>query len=225
MKHLGIFLLAAAVLNALAHSADAALSVRLSDSTSATTITVTDNGAGDINPTLGVVVVSTSVGSFTVNTTTGLGFPFLDQTHLDLNSVNVNITTPTTLDVFVSVDNLTAPFLGGNLHWGGTLSGSAGSTVTTTAFLSNPNNLFGTETTIATLGPFAGPAFSGSTSGPAVADGQYALTIRTRIVATGSVQYSGDAELNAIPEPVSIAAWSVLSLAGLAFARRSRKVE
>jgi hypothetical protein len=56
-------------------------------------VTVTDNGAGDINSDSGVVVFSGGVGDFIVNTTTGVTKPLLGSSSspiLDLNSINVN---------------------------------------------------------------------------------------------------------------------------------------
>ena len=64
-----------------------ALTVRLSDGT--TTVTVNDNGAGDLNPVAGSVTFSGAVGSFTTNVTTGTSKPILPQATLQLASLDI----------------------------------------------------------------------------------------------------------------------------------------
>lgn len=78
----GIFLTAAA---------NAVPTLRLTQG--ASSVTVSDNGGGDINALSGVVTFSGAVGDFIVNTTTGITKPILGSATvpiLDLNSINVN---------------------------------------------------------------------------------------------------------------------------------------
>ena len=64
-----------------------ALTVRLSDGT--TTVTVNDNGAGDVNPVVGSVTFNGAVGNFTTNVTTGTSKPILPQATLQLASLDI----------------------------------------------------------------------------------------------------------------------------------------
>ena len=78
----GIFLTAAA---------NAVPTLRLTQG--ASSVTVSDNGGGDINAVSGVVTFSGAIGDFVVNTTTGITKPILGSATmpiLDLNSINVN---------------------------------------------------------------------------------------------------------------------------------------
>jgi hypothetical protein len=89
---LGVFVLAGV-------TAASALTLNLSAS-GGFSVSVTDNGAGDINPALGAVTFSGALGpSFTINVTTGLSMPVLPLIQMDLNSVNVNSGGPGTLTI------------------------------------------------------------------------------------------------------------------------------
>ncbi|NBP72986.1 MAG: hypothetical protein EBU57_07455, partial [Alphaproteobacteria bacterium] len=88
-KHLliGLAALAASAVSVPAHAVP---QLRLSDGIN--TVTVTDGGAGDINPLAGVVVFNGAIGDFSVNVTTGITKPLLGSPTdpvLDLNSIDV----------------------------------------------------------------------------------------------------------------------------------------
>ena len=65
-------------------------------------VSVTDQGAGDINPVVGAVTFSGPLGAFNVNVTTGLSMPLLPGVQMDLNSVNVNSGGPGTLTIMLT---------------------------------------------------------------------------------------------------------------------------
>lgn len=78
--------IAALATMSLAPSAFAVPQLQLSDGT--TTITVTDQGIGDIDGNTGVIVFHGSIGAFNINVTTGITKPVLGsptQPVLDLN--------------------------------------------------------------------------------------------------------------------------------------------
>ncbi len=217
------------------------LQIRLTESVGGTSVTITDQGAcagacggwsNDINATLGVVTGSGSLGGWTVNVTTGMGFPFIgggnQQSQLDLNSVNATSAPGGgTLTIQVTQVGFNQAQPGYSLAAGGTLAGSGpGASVLYTASGTNNNTPFSTSNTIASLGPFTGASFSGSVSGNpfSPAAKPYSLTLSTIVQASpnGPTTYSGDVHLQPVPEPTSIACLGT-GLVGLAFLRRKSK--
>src|SRR5262245_51020550 len=150
------------------------LQLRLIDSLSGSTVTITDQGAcagtcvgwtADINATLGVVTATGPLGAWVVNVTTGIGYPF-DPTQgvLDLNSINATSTPGGgSLQILVTQFGFDVDYPGFELAAGGTLAGSGpGATVAYSALGGNNNIPFSASNTLASLGPFGSAAFSGT---------------------------------------------------------------
>jgi hypothetical protein len=185
----------------------------------------------------GAIIVSQSLpGGFTFNVTTGLTKPVLGSAatpNMDLNSIDIKSTggTNTLILGFSDTDFTAAPASLQGL-FGGTLTAPAGSTVTAEAYFDTGNDLFGPPagnpgnggTFSFAIGPFGPGAFSGTASGPGPLTQPYSLTQYIKLKVTGVSTFSGDFELQAVPEPTSVALLAgVLLTTGVALRRRLRK--
>src|SRR5262245_25322474 len=100
---IGAFVLLFGLMGLLGSRPEAAPSLKLTDGV--TTVIVTDQGVGGLNPLVGVVTASPVVGSWFVNVSTGITAPqigSLTLPHMDLSSVNVG--GPGTLTISFSSD-------------------------------------------------------------------------------------------------------------------------
>jgi len=184
------------------------------------TVTVVDGGAGDVNLTNGAVTWIGSLGSWSVNVSTGLGFPELGSLawpKIDLNSVNVSNGAGGTLELMLSQGGFTSPpppaFL---LSIGGTTNGSVKAYACAGVTLGSCEDV--------ELGPFSPTAFSASGAFSLVDPGEeYMVGIKVVLThgAGQGVISSFDAELASVPEPGTYALIG-LGLAALGFLRRTR---
>jgi hypothetical protein len=186
----------------------------------ATTVTVADNGVGDLNLAPGAVTFVGPVGSWILNVSTGITFPsaFPPYPNMDLNSVNqFSGLGLNTMTVRFTDDSSLPPSLTGwlSLDIGGTLG--PGMSLIYNAYVNG--GLF------ATVGPFSRPpsAFSGTALGFVDVVGPYTLTQEIIISGTPGIgaNTSFDGALTAgVPEPGTM----LLLGSGLAalWARRRR---
>src|ERR1051326_5431489 len=146
-----------------------AMQLRLTDPNSAVSVTVGDNGSGEI-------IFSGPVGpTWTVNIDIGLNLGDPMNPYMDLDTFD-NSGGAGTLIVELSETN----FLGnGSLtsDIGGTTVGS----LVYTNFADAGNTLFGEGTLLVRQGPFVGPAFNGTVYGTISVVGPYSLTLKTVI--------------------------------------------
>lgn len=185
-----------------------------------------DGDACDDNPLAGVVTFNDSLPSgFTVNVTTGITKPIFAGAQMDLNSVVVQ-TTGGTHDLTIGFSETGFDVAPAGLHgtFGGTLVFGAGSTVRAEAYYDTTNTLFGPGTLSFTIGPFTPIAFAGEGSGPGPVAGPYSLTQYIVLHTVGGGTFSGDFNLQAVPEPVSVSLLGgALLLAAGGLRRRLRK--
>ena len=71
------FLPAALLMGVLGGRAEAGLVLKLSDTADLASVTIVDNGLGDLSPDMGVVTFAGPLGEFHVNVSTGLSTPVL----------------------------------------------------------------------------------------------------------------------------------------------------
>lgn len=199
----------------LSFSVDGAVPVTCADEDACDIVIGTD-GVVSISAGLDVVAGNTvfttpGTGTYSLNVTTGITKPFpgfdLPSTRMDLNSVNVQglVAGTHTLTIMFSETDFTS-LIGGLVGgFGGTISGG-GSSVAASAYFDEGNTLFALTTLSATSGPLAAPAFSSSFAGAGPLTQPYSVTQVLEITTDGpGAAFSGDFELNMVPEPASVA--------------------
>ena len=180
------------------------LGIQLYDGT--TTITVWDDGVGDVNSTTGAVTYIGSIGVWTVNVTTGIGVPVVGTSSwpiLDLNSVNVTTTTGGTLNVAVTQTGL-GPLPTGSSSIRTSVGGTTAGTVSFNTYYDVTDLAFGTGTLAGSLGPYGPGAFSGVTGAPITTGANlYSITANASITQAGAGATSFDNEVR-VPEPSTL---------------------
>lgn len=190
----------------------------------ATTISVTDNGAGDTDPTVGAINFSGGIGIFATNIAVGLSKPVIGSTtfgQMTIHSMTITSSAAGGMLVLTLSDD---GFLGSGPT---TFLTSTSGTLATTASFSLSSLVSGAS--LSSLGPF-GPntAFSGSTSGIANLSSPYSLSlVSTLNVAAGSTSDisifdASVTQVRQIPEPATLAIFGA-GLVFLGFAARRRR--
>jgi len=209
----------------LALPANAIPTLRITEG--ANIVTVTDNGTGDINPFLGAVVFSGTVGNFIVNTVSGATKPILGSSTsplLDLNSLNINGTAGSQIILEFSENDFTTS--GQTLDLPSLVGGTTVGTLRYQTFASLTNIEFARDILIADSGIMQG-GFLFNAVATAALSGSYSLT--TVVTITHSAQFS-NSSFNAILEisepafaPPIVIGVLVLS-ANMASRRRKRAI-
>jgi hypothetical protein len=164
-------------------------------------VTIEDNGAGDINPMLGVITFNQSLGNWIVNVTTGITKPVLGTNEiprLDLNSVNVTSSGSGPADLLIGFSETGFTYSGPGFT--SLIGGVAGGTVDYKTYLDANNILFGMGSGLS-AGLFGPGAFAWSDSATVGHGSQYSLTELVQVSHTGPFQATSfNAEI-ITPEP------------------------
>jgi hypothetical protein len=208
---IGKYLVAGAVGGILLGAAPARADFILTLTDGSATVSVTDQGAGDLNPLPGVIVLSDDVGIFLVNVTTGLSKPLLGgpgTVEMDLNSVNVLTGGAGTLTIQLTDTDFSLPAGDTVLESliGGTLTATTGSSLTAQQCIDFQNAEFGcgaAADVVATNGPFGVGAFSSTVLVPFSTPGApFSLTESVVVAFAGPGSVSFDFNSSAqVPYP------------------------
>jgi hypothetical protein len=215
---------AAASLFAVTSAAQANLSLRVIDGVT-TIATITDGGAGDLNPLSGAVTFIGSFGAAITNIDSGLSKPIIGsitapELHLDgllASSGAISLTLMLSDTEFSgSLGDFFASI-------GGVLGGGLGSNITYSVYRDLTNTLFGTGagTLVCSVGPLTASPFGGNCANTLGLDSNYSITLVAALNHAGE----GHSSFNAVakddvpvPEPsamilisigmIGVAAWS-----------------
>jgi len=214
----------AAFAMAFAPQARATAELKISDGTN--TIDIVDNGTAtctgavtgcaDANPSVNVVTYIGTIGTWSLNVSTGSSHGASAGTDLDLNTVN---STSATSTLTIQFSDTGFPVSGSEeFKVGGTLQGTG--TLTFNEYAGATK--FSTTTPIGSTLTFSSSPFAGSTGGAYTGGG--AFTEVAVLAFTGPGSTSFDAALTPVPEPTSVALFGgALLVIGSAFRRKLRR--
>jgi hypothetical protein len=198
-------------------SANATVQVSLTNG--ASTVTVSDGGAGDVCPIVNCVTFAGSIGNYLINVSTGIANNGINP-FLDLNSINSALGPGAgLLTISTSQTGYTAFAPQFSFQVGGT--STLGGASTFSAYGGNSNTAFDTSQLLGTLSfpssPFSGVASSGAVGATV---NPYSLTIVAQINGVTAGSASFDAGLDAVPEPATMALLGVSLLLAAGGLRR-----
>ena len=207
------------------------LQVKIDDGVDAAVIAV-DQGANDGSDIDGVVLLNTATTNWLSTVSTGISEPAIGSTTvpaMDLSSVHVtSMGASGTIKVsFTGLYNPNEPVIPGFLH---SIGGTTQGTITTELWIGT--SAFDEDTLLSSMTPTltgTGPSFVFSEQQTGTDDGtdlDYWLTLSATVTHTGTGPQttSFNAAVDSIPEPASIAIWTLMAgIGGLICMRRRSK--
>jgi len=189
----------------------------------ASVVSVTDNGAGDTNPLIGLIGFNTAVGNIDAtgsvassNSTDGV-----DPAQLGIVQLAANTDTGGTLIVTLQDTGFTAPSAGPASMTSqlSTTQLPLGTTITLTSFL---NAMTGTPLTLLTTGGTTGTDVVNIGGTPYTLGNVTTFTLEGR----AALLFTGNTTVTAAPEPATVAmAATALPILGLGWWRRRRRTQ
>lgn len=190
-----------------------------------TTIIVSDNGIGDMDPNVGMIGFMGAIGNFTMNMNGGIGGAMAPwPTAMDLHGMNMSSTGGGTLIITLEDDSYipTGPTARFQSLIGGTVA--SGGTLASQSFYDPSATSAALGALMADHGTAGSGAFASSlNSGIVATPGAYGLGIQLTITHTSAALSSYDHEIR-IAEPATLGLFGLmLSGFGVALARRNRR--
>jgi PEP-CTERM motif len=188
-------------------------------------ITINDNLAGDLNPTVGELTLSTNVGVWSLSISTGVSKPNLGSSTNPVMDLVIQASSTGAGSLTYTFSDLSFSHGPGTLN--STVSGQVIYGLPTTVDYSvygDSNNVAGALTTLLTTTGTNSLPVVASASGPLTFASSFSLSQVVQLTASGASAVSVDASLNVIPEPSSAALAFLglgLLIVGLAHRRHS----
>jgi hypothetical protein len=196
------------------------------DDTMGNTVTVVDNGPGDMVPAAGIVTYTGSLGTWIQNVSTGVSDQILDQVEMDLNSVNVS-GGPGTIILTLEDENFNSKNLGGLTSFIAAIGGTTNGTVSTATFIDDSNTVGVLGTQMSASGPFIGGLGGEFSDSSMINDmaftGPFGLAIQVTITHTEANQITSlNHNLVEVAEPATLGLVG-LGLVGVGLMSRRRR--
>jgi hypothetical protein len=204
----------------VAGQAQALMTLTIDDSNTALItpdVTITDNGAGDLDLNAGYIAHFGSVGTWTFNISSGWINVGTELMHL--HSATTSSTEGGSLTIRLSRTGYVSP--GTTIHLAGGIGGITNGTVDYTAEVDNGDTLFGSTETIGSVTGISGGTFASNFARTVSVDGFYSITETVVITHTAAAGTSFDANVTA-SEPAILALLAMgLFLTGATHRRQS----